>query len=100
MSDDRTDASDQEPQYSAPLHRFRLIARIFVGAFALFIVAIFAIGLGHIALDIWKETSRSIARTDWSWWTWPRVLSAFLALVGITTLVWNRIRKAKRRSDR
>jgi H+/Cl- antiporter ClcA len=100
MSDNRTNSPDEEADYSGPLRRFKPIARIVFGAFALFFIVLFAIGFLHVAVDIWKESSRSIARTDWSWWTWPRVLAALLALIGIAILVLNRIRIARRRSDR
>jgi H+/Cl- antiporter ClcA len=100
MSDNRPNSPAEEAEYSGPLRRFKPIARIVFGTIALFFIAVFAMGFLHVAVDIWKESSRSIARTDWSWWTWPRVLSAFLALLGIAILVLNRIRIARRRSGR
>jgi H+/Cl- antiporter ClcA len=99
MSDERTNPPDEEAEYSGPLRRVKLMARLVFGAIALSFLVVFAFGVFHVAADIWKETSRSIARADWSWWTWPRVLSALLALLGIAILVVIRVRGARRRPD-
>jgi hypothetical protein len=100
MSDLRMHEPDDEAEYSGPLRRIKLIARVVFGAIALFVIAAFAIGLWHVFGDIWKEVSTSIATMDWSWWTWPRVLLVPLAPLGIAILVRNRLRQGGRRSNR
>jgi hypothetical protein len=100
MSDNSANQPADPHGDAGSLRRMKPAARI---VFAMIVVPpILAIGCGlvFVAIDIWREGSRSIARTDWSWWTWPRVLSLLFAAVAIAILVLNRIRLAKRRSDR
>lgn len=99
MNNDSTDQSD-EPHDGGTLRRMKPAARIVFALIVIPPILAIAFGLVIVAIDIVRESSRSIARTDWSFWTWPRVVGVLFAVVAIAILVRKRIRVAKRRSDR
>src|SRR5580704_19580359 len=92
MSDEPKNEPDDEAEYQEPFPRIKRIARVVFGAMALWGVAAIAVGLCVVAWGLWKDISHSIATTDWSWWTWPRVLLVLSVPLGIAILVLNRIR--------
>jgi H+/Cl- antiporter ClcA len=96
MSDEPKDELD-EAEYRGPVQRTKIAKTVF-GAFALWGVAGIVIGLCYVAWNLFRDISRAIATTDWSWWTWPRVLLALTVPLGIAILVMNRIRAARRSS--
>jgi hypothetical protein len=82
MSDEPTKDEDEYEQYAGPLTRFKKAARPIFALWALFGLAAMAIGLCVVAWGIWHDMSHAIAKTDWSWWTWPRVLLVLVVPLG------------------
>jgi hypothetical protein len=92
MSDQPKNETADEAEYQESFRPVKRIARVVFGAMALWGVAAIAVGLCVVAWGLWKDISHSVATTDWSWWTWPRVLLALSVPLGIAILVLNRIR--------
>jgi hypothetical protein len=97
MSNNSVNPSDGDHEQAGPLTRMKPLARI---AFAIILISPILAGLIFAAINIWRDGSRSIARTDWSFWTWPRVLVALYAVTVAAMVVVGRIRIARRRSGK
>lgn len=96
MHEPLIEPSHEQRDHAGPLGRMKPAARI---VFAIIVIPpILAIGcaLVFVAVDIWRDGSRTIARTDWSFWTWPRVLGLLFAALATALLVRRRIRLARR----
>jgi hypothetical protein len=100
MSDHPANGSDEQRDYAGPLARMKPAARIVFAIIVIPPILAISAGLIFVAIDIWRDGSRSLARTDWSFWTWPKVLGLLFAAVATAILVRRRIRLARRRSDR
>jgi hypothetical protein len=93
-------SADPQRDHAGPLARMKPAARIVFGIIVIPPILAIGVGLLFVAIDIWRDGSRSMARTDWSFWTWPKVLGLLFAAVATAMLVRRRIRLARRRSDR